>query len=99
MARGCQQGVARFQQAIADTAMKQVDMPQESIDERRGGLLVDLGRRADLLDLALVHHDDLIGHFQSLQIGRATCRERVGKKGEIQVGAVSVKKKNKSNNK
>jgi hypothetical protein len=35
-------------------------------DERALRRPIDLGRRADLLDHALVHHDDAVGHRQRL---------------------------------
>ena len=40
--------------------------PTKPGDERRGRVVVDLRRRAHLLDLALVHHDDLVGELQRL---------------------------------
>ena len=43
-----------------------VDLADEIGDERRGRIAVDLHRRADLLDHALVHHDDAVGHRQRL---------------------------------
>ena len=41
-----------------------IDAADEVGDERRGRLTIDLHRRADLLDLAAVHHDDAVGHRQ-----------------------------------
>ena len=41
-------------------------MPTKSATNGVAGSLVDLARRADLLDHALVHHDDAVGHRQRL---------------------------------
>ena len=46
--------------------VQHVDPADEVGDERRGRLLVDLARRADLLERALVHHHDAVGHRQRL---------------------------------
>src|SRR5262245_11712432 len=43
-----------------------VDPADEVGDERARGLLVDLARRADLLEPALVHHHHAVGHRQRL---------------------------------
>ena len=40
--------------------------PDEAHDELVGGLLVELARRALLLDPAVVQHDDLLGHLHRL---------------------------------
>ena len=53
-----------IQHAILDAPLKHVDIPKEMIDEWRGRVLVDLLRRADLLDVAFPHDDDTIGQFQ-----------------------------------
>ena len=45
-------------------AAQHVDLADEVGDERRGGPLVDVHRRADLLDHAVVHHHDAVGHRQ-----------------------------------
>ena len=50
----------------AHVAVQHVDLAEEVGDERRGRPLVDLARRADLLDRAVVHHDDAVGHRQRL---------------------------------
>src|SRR5437868_4064948 len=41
-------------------------LPQEVRDERRRWVGAQLGRRRDLLDLALIHHRDEIGEFERL---------------------------------
>ena len=41
-------------------------MAQELVDERRRRALVDLVRRADLLDLAVAHHHHPVGELQRL---------------------------------
>ncbi len=51
---------------IDDDAGQEIGGPDEIGDERAGRLAIDLGGRADLLDHALVHHDDPIGHRQRL---------------------------------
>ena len=43
-----------------------VDLAQKVGDERRRRTLVHLAGRADLLDDAVIHHDDAIGHRQRL---------------------------------
>ena len=43
-----------------------VDRADEAHDEGVGGLLVDLARRADLLDFAVVHDDDAVGDLHRL---------------------------------
>ena len=61
---------ARRPDAVAPGAerdrVQHVDPADEVGDERAGGLLVDLARRADLLELALVHHHHAVGHRQRL---------------------------------
>ena len=47
-------------------ALEHVDLAQEVGDERRRRALVDVLRRADLLDRAVVHHDDAVRHRQRL---------------------------------
>ena len=44
----------------------QVGVADEPGDEHRRGLVVDLARRADLLDAALVHHRDPVAHRERL---------------------------------
>src|SRR5687768_13308537 len=51
----------KMQRAVLHASMKDVDMPEEVIDEWRCRVLVDLVRLADLLDLAFPHDDDAIG--------------------------------------
>ena len=41
-------------------------MPTKSATKAVAGLAVDLGRRADLLDHAVVHHHDAVGHGERL---------------------------------
>ena len=48
------------------TAGSTLMRPDEVGDERRRRVAVDLQRRADLLDHALVHHDDAVGHRERL---------------------------------
>ena len=59
--------VAEAHDAAADhDARQEIGGADEVGDERARRLPVDLGRRADLLDHAVVHHDDAIGHRQRL---------------------------------
>ena len=58
--------LADAQAQAVDTAGEPVDGAQEAVGESGGRLLVDLLRRAHLLDLALVHHHDAVGHLQRL---------------------------------
>ena len=51
---------------VDDLAVQHVGRPDEPGDEGRGRLVVDLAGRANLLDLALVHHDDLVREFERL---------------------------------
>src|SRR3954454_9073980 len=50
--------------AVDNLTVQDVRRSHEARDERRNGLVVDLGGRADLLHLALVHHDDLVGKLE-----------------------------------
>ena len=43
-----------------------IHIPDELVDKRAGGPVVDLLRRADLLDASLVHDDDFVGDLQGL---------------------------------
>ncbi len=45
-------------------AMEQIDVAEEAVDEGRSRIVVDIFRRTDLLDIALVHQHDLIGDFE-----------------------------------
>ena len=47
-------------------AMKEIDVAKEVVDKRRRGMLIDLLRRADLFDRALMHDHDAVRHFQGL---------------------------------
>ena len=47
-------------------AREDVDLADEVGDERRRRVAVDLHRRADLLDHAVVHDDDAVGHRERL---------------------------------
>src|SRR5689334_2014755 len=51
---------------LSDLAADQVGCTHESSYERRRGPLVDLRRRADLLNLALVEDRNAVAHRQSL---------------------------------
>src|SRR5947209_14938330 len=44
------------------------DLAQESRDECRCGLLIDFRRRTELLQLAFVHHGDLVAHRHGLDL-------------------------------
>ena len=66
-------GAAVREQVVADPHKTAFDVPaelvhvaDEAIRERRRRIVVDLLRRADLLDLALVHQHDAIGDFERL---------------------------------
>jgi len=52
------------------------DIAEELVDERTGGMFVDFVRRADLLDIPLMHHHDTIGRFERFPPGHASreCR-------------------------
>ena len=56
----------RHRARAADRAVEDVALADEVGDEIVGRPLVDLGRRGDLLDRALVHHGDAVGHDQRL---------------------------------
>ena len=45
--------------------MKHVDIAEKLVDERCGRILIDFVRRADLLDMPLVQHDDTVCRLQS----------------------------------
>ena len=44
--------------------MEETDVAQEFVDERRGRIVVDFGRRACLFDLALIHDGHAVGDFE-----------------------------------
>ena len=52
--------------AVARFSADAIHAADEFGDERGAGLLVKLDRRAHLLELAAVHHDDLVAHRQRL---------------------------------
>ena len=64
----------------ADPPPEQVRPADEPRDERGGRALVDLGRRADLLDPARVHHGDAVGghHGLGLVVGHVDGRDLQG---------------------
>ncbi len=51
---------------FVDSAVKQVHIPQEVVNKRRGGMIVDFLGRSDLLDLPIVHYHDPVGDFKRL---------------------------------
>ena len=51
---------------VDDVPLQHARRADEPRDERRGGLVVDLIGRADLLDAALVHDDDLVRELERL---------------------------------
>ena len=51
---------------MIQTPMKQIDVPQELVNERIRRVVVDLFRRPDLLDLPLVHHHDPVRKLERL---------------------------------
>ena len=55
---------AEHRLAALHAAVEHVDLAQEFHDELRGRLVEHFFRRADLFDLALVHHDDAVGDFE-----------------------------------
>ena len=57
---------SRTRPRAADRAVEQVGDAEEAGDERGRRLLVELGRRPELLDPALVHHRDRVGHRHRL---------------------------------
>src|SRR5208282_4538190 len=58
--------VADFHGAAVGLAVKQIYVAEEIIDERRGRLVVDLLRRADLLDASVAQNGHAPGHLQRL---------------------------------
>ena len=61
----CLKCVAAMLQARGDQPVRAVVVQVDEVgDKRRGRLLDDRLRRADLLDLAMVHHHHAVGHFQ-----------------------------------
>ena len=65
-AGGTEADLLRPQRARLAGLLQQIDLADEVGDEARARALVDLGRRADLLDPALVHHGDAVAHRQRL---------------------------------
>mmetsp|Transcript_1013 Transcript_1013/g.2513 ORF Transcript_1013/g.2513 Transcript_1013/m.2513 type:complete len:443 (-) Transcript_1013:3285-4613(-) len=57
---------ADVQHAFMGAPDEAVGRAEEAVDKRRGRALVDLLRRADLLDAAVVHQHDAVGHLQRL---------------------------------
>jgi hypothetical protein len=57
-------------------AREQVGLAQEVRHERGGGQVVQLGGRAELLDLAGVHHGDRVGHRHGLLLVVGDVHER-----------------------
>ncbi|SPZ06525.1 Uncharacterised protein [Pseudomonas aeruginosa] len=55
--------VGAEQQVLVVAQLQAVGVAEEVVDEIAGRVLVDLAGRADLLDHALVHHHDAVGHF------------------------------------
>ena len=49
---------------VLHSPVKQIHVTEELVDERRRGMVVDLLRRTDLLDAALVHDHHPVGHFE-----------------------------------
>src|SRR5882762_544907 len=52
--------------AVADIHRQHDRLADEAVLESGGGMVIDLTRRADLLDAALVHHHHPVGDFQRL---------------------------------
>ena len=50
--------------SVDDLAVDEVERADEGGDEAGARRIVDFARRPDLLDRALVHHDDAVGHRQ-----------------------------------
>ena len=59
-------GIGRFRRPRQGAARKHIHRPHEAHHKGRGRVVVDLGRGADLLDAALVHHHDPVGHLHGL---------------------------------
>jgi hypothetical protein len=57
--------------AASAVRRQRVDAADEVGHEGAGRLAVDLHRRADLLDHAVVHHHDAVGHGKAPLPGRA----------------------------
>ena len=62
--------------AALDRALDQVGLAEEVGDERAARVLVELGGRAHLLDDALVHHRDRVGHGHGLLLVVGDVHER-----------------------
>src|SRR5207249_1100833 len=52
--------------AFINPAVKQVYVPQEVVNERSGGVVVNLLRRSNLLDAPIVHNHHAISDFERL---------------------------------
>ena len=61
-----QLATAEFDMAVDDLDRQRHGLADEGNDKRRGGAVVKLLGRADLLDAALVQNDDAIGEFHRL---------------------------------
>ena len=58
--------VDRAGRRVDDLAVEKVERADEGGDEAGARRVVDFARRPDLLDRAVVHHDDAVGHRQRL---------------------------------
>src|SRR5437868_2503309 len=58
--------VAELDPTVTDINRQHDRLADETVHEGGGRIIVDIARRADLLDAALVHHHDAIGDFERL---------------------------------
>jgi hypothetical protein len=65
-ARHLELGAAHLDPAAPKEAVEPVDVAEELVNERTRRMVVDLLRRAGLLDPPFVHHDDPVGQLERL---------------------------------
>src|SRR5437763_1232452 len=52
--------------AFIDSAVKKIYVAEEVVNERRGGMVVNLFRRPNLFDAAIVHHHNAVCYLKRL---------------------------------
>src|SRR3546814_18329296 len=83
-----------FEQILFQAAGVDPDADRAAVRLRRADDLADALRRSDIAGVDAQAGGPGVGGFQrALQIGRASCRERVCQSGSLSVGAVSIKNK------
>ena len=66
--------VLELHPALAPLAFEQGGLADEIGNEQGFGMVIDVGRTADLFDPALIHHRHQIGERESLALGHASRR-------------------------